>query len=232
MLSYIDTSRQDTTLAKGIYVEQVSITMQPGKRSWVHSALALRVVENDRDVTLVNDIWMRRHYLGGRPSKPKAKRLSYLGDLKGIYDPGSAGAAVAVTIALQPSASTPIKVLRTEYGIHPCSILELVRCWRADDLGPSVAPDLTPYTLRRIIKGGNGVLPLKTEWEARKLSGGLEAPAKVLITYADPSLGHDGGLYRGAGAIEFGKTANGKLAFVWPLEQGLVINSITQEIGQ
>jgi hypothetical protein len=43
----------------------------------------------------------------------------------------------------------------------------------------------------------------------------------VLITYADPGQGHDGGLYRGAGGRFVGACRNGKLAFAWALDPTL-----------
>ena len=215
----LDTSREDTTLRRGLYLldAQYEIVVSPawGIRSWVHRALELRIAESRADAALLTDIWLSRHYLGRRATRPRVKVLSWIGNLRGIT-PGDAGAAVAVAVALQPSQSGPMMALRSA-GVHPCSILELVRCWRADDLTPDLTPDLMPYVLRRVVNGGNGVRSLYEEWSERKLTNGLEAEPLVLITYADPGVGHDGGLYRGAGAIPVGFTGNGKLAFAWPL---------------
>lgn len=263
----IDTSREDTTRMKAAYLAQLGIDAKPGSRAWVHRALELRVVESAKDVSLVNRIWRTRHYLTGQPAGPRMKRLSYLGDLRGC-DPGQAGAAVAVTVALQPSNALPMQSIRAALDLHPSSIVELVRSWRADDLDPDVAPDLMTETLRRVVHGGphaptcsatrslpcdcprrlivrqrgtvvphapdchrgqhlpcdcDRVKPLSAEWNARKLTGGLEAPARVLITYADPApdVRHDGGLYLGAGAIAIGRTRNGKRAFAWALDTTL-----------
>jgi hypothetical protein len=212
-----DSSRQDTTRRRVKYLCQVDIADRPGKRAWVHQALRLTVAVERDDVALVNRIWKERHYLGRSPTPPKVKRMSYLGQLHGHgHD-----AAVAVTVALLPSASLPMQRLQAS-GIHACSVIELVRCWRADDLGPKIAPDLMPFALRRIVNGGNGVRSLAEEWTDRKVGGTLEALPRVLLTYADPALGHDGGLYRGAGAVCLGRTANGKLAFAWALEPGVL----------
>ena len=76
-----------------------------------------------------------------------------------------------------------------------------------------------PYVLRRMVKGGNGIRSLADEWNERQLTNGLEAPASLLYTYADPTQGHDGGLYRGAGAVYLGTTKSGKLGFAWGLNE-------------
>lgn len=59
------------------------------------------------------------------------------------------------------------------------------------------------------------------EWNSRQLTSGLTASARVLLTYADAGVGHDGGLYLGAGALPVGRTVNGKLAFAWALDGAL-----------
>jgi hypothetical protein len=56
---------------------------------------------------------------------------------------------------------------------------------------------------------------------ARADQCGTDDPARVLLTYADGTVGHDGGLYRGAGAVPVGNTVNGKLAFAWALDSAL-----------
>lgn len=215
-----EVSRRDTVRARSVYLEQLPISAQPGSRAWVRQTLALRVVERKADVALVNDIWMNRHYLGCQPAGPRMKRMSILGDLAGVV-PGPAGCAVAVTVALQPTKSRVFQALRAGLELHPCNVIELTRCWRSDDLGPDIVPDLMPFVLRRIVKGGNGLRPLAEEWNARKLTGGLSAPARLLLTYADGEVGHDGGLYLGAGAVPVGRTQNGKLAFAWALDGSL-----------
>lgn len=91
-------------------------------------------------------------------------------------------------------------------------VLQLVRCWRADDLGPSIAPDLMPETLRRIVKRG------AADWVTLKCQN-LAARPRLLISFADPAMGHDGNLYLGAGAVPLG--GKNKLLFAWPLDDSL-----------
>jgi hypothetical protein len=109
-------------------------------------------------------------------------------------------------------------------SVHPCEVLTLVRLWRADDLGPDVAPDMTPEILRRLVKGcRRSQLPALADiWRATKLRpGGLRAVPRLLMTYADPSVGHDGATYLAAGASALGPGPSGKLAFCWALDPDL-----------
>lgn len=63
---------------------------------------------------------------------------------------------------------------------------------------------------------------LAEEWRARKCRpGGLWAAPRLLVAYADPAVGHDGGLYRGAGAAFCGPGAQGRLLFAWALDPAL-----------
>lgn len=201
---------------------EMASEVQPMKRGHVHRRLALRVAEAPRDVTMINRVWMERHYLRRRPVPPRVKVLHIVGDIAGV-DPGSAGCSVAVTVALlSGTASRVHRSLCAALDLPPCNVIELARSWRSDSLTPDVAPDLMPFALRRVVKGGNGLKPLAEEWNSRRLNAGLTAPARVLLTYADGSVGHDGGLYLGAGAVPVGRTVNGKLAFAWALDGSLV----------
>lgn len=220
MLTDFDVSRQDTTLIKLAYLAQMPMDAQPGRRAWVRKSLELRVADRRRDRDLVADIAKHRHYLGRWPAKPKTLVLSYLGDLRGVT-PGEAGAAVCAMVTLQPSQYHIMPL----FDLHQCEVLNLSRCWRADDLGPAMTPDLMPETLRRIVKGGRGVASLRDEWIARKLrEGGLRAIPRVLATYADPAQGHDGALYSAAGALDCGCGSGGKRLFAWGLDEAMTAN--------
>lgn len=157
------------------------------------------------------------HYLRRWPVPPRTLILSYLAEL----GQGTGPAALAM-IALLPGGGQ-IHVAQA-LEVHPCSVLQLVRNWRADDLGPSVAPDLMPAVLRRVVGGcaRSKLLPLAAEWTSRKCRpGGLWAAPRLLVSYADPDVGHDGGLYRGAGARFCGPGRGGRLLFAWALDPAL-----------
>lgn len=211
----IDTSREDTTHKKVAYLAQFQLGAQPGSRAWVRQSLRLRVAESTRDRTAVAKIVRHSHYLRRWPAPPRTLILSYLADL----GEGSGPAAVAV-VALLAAQCHAARAL----DVHPCSVLTLVRNWRADDLGPATAPDLMPQVLRRIVGGckRSGLGPLGAEWTARKCRpDGLYAVPRLLVSYADPSVGHDGGLYRGAGASFCGPGSQGRLLFAWALDPAL-----------
>lgn len=211
-------SRRDTTLLHTAYLQQLPIGARPGSRAWVRQALRLRVAESRADRGVSADIVKRRHYLGRWPAPPRSLLLSYLADLG--TSPGEAGAAALVMVALLPGRYHAAAAL----DVHPCSVLSLVRSWRADDLGPELAPNLMPQVLRRAIGGckRSGLGSLAQEWTARKLRpDGLRAAPRLLVAYADPAVGHDGGLYLGAGARACGPSAQGRLLFAWALDPAL-----------
>lgn len=72
---------------------------------------------------------------------------------------------------------------------------------------------------------GYGAGPLRSlaeEWTARKCrDGGLWAKPRLLVTYADPAVGHDGATYLAAGATACGAGTGGKLLFAWALDEDL-----------
>lgn len=219
----LSVARVYTSLAAGRYLSQIPLWWQSrDKARWALESMRIRIVANDkgssyhsRDVETYSRIVRSYHYLGRWPVRKGSKILAYLVDLEGIQ-PGPAGAAGMVMIALQPSQCAIARSL----NIHPCERLELVRCWRADDLDSSMAPWFSPSMLSRVIRGhqASNLQPLADVWNARKLTNGLTAPARLLVTHADPAVGHDGGLYRAAGAVFCGTGEQGKLRFAWALD--------------
>jgi hypothetical protein len=197
-LALVEHSQRDTTAKKACHL--VQLPLGAGKRGWVHRALGMRIAESRSDRALVAEIVRERHYLQRWPAKPRTLILSYLADL------GGEGAAAMAMIALLP---TNFGALLPALDLHPCQVLQLVRCWRADDLGPLVAPDLMPEVLRRIVRR------LSADWSALKCQN-LAARPRLLVTFADPAVGHDGALYVGAGASALG--GSGKPAFAWALD--------------
>ena len=220
MMPSHEVSREDTTKEKAFYLAgQLGLEARPGTRAWVRHGLQLRVAESraDRHAAAVIVRW--RHYKAAWPVPPKTLCLTYLADLAGVAA-GDAGAAGLVMVALLPGNYHAPRAL----GLEQFEVLTLVRMWRADDLGPKVAPDLTPAMLRRIVKGDrrSGLGSLEEEWTARKVRAeGLRARPRLLVTYADPKMGHDGATYLAAGATACGRGAGGKLLFAWALEPGV-----------
>lgn len=210
-------SQRDTTARKVVYLGQLALGAQPGSAGWVRRALRLRVAESRGDRALAAAIVRERHYLQRRVGRPRTLILSYLADLDGA-GAGSAGAAGLVQVALLPGQYPVLPAL----GVAQYEALSLVRLWRADDLGPKVAPGLTPELLRRVVRGERRrgpLLGLREEWIARKCrEEGLRAAPRLLLTYADPAVGHDGATYVAAGAVACGSSAGGKLLFAWALD--------------
>jgi len=224
-------SRRDTTYVKVRYLAgQIPLWWMAKSRRWAVQRMAIRVVDNNRggaynatDVRLYSDIVRRRHYLRRWPVPPNKKILVYLADIDGLQ-PGPAGVAGMMMFSLIPSNHIVVEALRARGAdLHQCEVLTLVRCWRADDLTPDVAPNFTPQFLRRVIRGhAVQALPsLRDVWVARKCNERLEAQPRLLVTYADPAQGHDGALYRAADAVFCGTAKDGKLLFAWALEDGL-----------
>lgn len=198
-------SRRNTTHAQATHLTQLPLGFETGKRGWVHRNLTIRVADSKKDRAEVASIIRERHYLRRRATPPRVLVLSYLASL------GGDGAAAMVQVALLPANYKP---LLNTLDLHPCSVLSLTRLWRADDLDPSVAPDLTPFALRQVVKR------LAGDWTNLKCTN-LQARPRVLLTHADPAVGHDGATYLSAGAVALGPTRGGKLLFTWALDPSL-----------
>ena len=160
--------------------------------------------------------------LTARPHLARARGQRPLGALARLD--GCRGDLVAMAAEVKGQRERAADVVKA-LDLHPCSVLSFARSWRADDLGPKVAPDLMPEIVRRVVRGERGRGPLRTlaeEWTARKCrDGGLRAAPRLLCTYADPGVGHDGALYRAAGAAACGPGVGGKLLFAWALDPAL-----------
>lgn len=188
-------------------------------RSWVRNTIRehLRVAESREDRHRVMDVWKRHHYLadGRSPFKPKTTHISYILDMPGwvMSDPPGIPSACASLIYCKPGGIRPL------LGRLGCTttmqVMELVRNFVADDVRE--IPDFSPRVLREIVRR----MRQGDDWERNnaRLENSCRSDCRPrwLITYADPAVGHDGGLYRGAGAEEIGESASGKLLFGWPL---------------
>lgn len=223
-----ESSRQDTTRRKVLYLAsaQLDIFAAPGSGRWVRHGLEMRVAESREDKNRGARIVRELHYLPDWPVRPKTLFLTYLAELRGVTRAPDAAeqaapAAGLIMVALQPGQYH----VNAPLGLHHCEVLTLVRMWRADDLVPELVPNFTPEMLRRVVRGdrrGGTVRPLAEEWAARKLrEGGLRALPRLLATYADPGVGHDGATYLAAGAMDCGLSKSGKRLFVWPLDEQL-----------
>lgn len=133
--------------------------------------------------------------------------LSYIGRL------GGENAAAVAMVAMLP---TNLGALMPTLGLHPCSVLQMVRSWRADDLTPDIAPDMMPEVVRRVVRR------LPADRKDLK-SQNLQAAPRLLVSYADPGSGvrHDGGLCLGSGAVALGTCKSGRLLFAWALDTDL-----------
>lgn len=200
-----DLSSRDTSFAKTFHLQQLPLGGDLGRRGWVRRNMQLRVAESRADRAEVATIIRTRHYLRRWPAPPRTLLLSYVASL------GGEGAAASVTVAMLP---TNLGALLDVLGVHQAEVLQIVRSWRADDLGPEVAPDLMCEVLRRVVKR------VAADWSALKCQN-LSARPKLLVTWADPSPGvqHDGWLYLGAGAVALG--GKSKLLFAWALDPAL-----------
>lgn len=180
------TSRRHTTHLQAAHLAQLPLGADLGKRGWVHRNLSLHIAESRRDRAEVAEVVKRRHYLRRWPAKPRTLLMSYIGSL------GGEGAAAVVMVGMMP---TNLGGLLPALGVHQAEVLQALRSWRADDLGPDTTPDLMPQVLRCIVKR------VAADWAERKCAN-LAARPRLLVTWADPSPGvqHDGQLYVGAGA--------------------------------
>ena len=198
-----DLSRRDTTAHKVAHLSQLPLGATLESRGWVHRALTIRVAESRRDRAEVAEAIKRRHYLRRWPVPPKTLLLSYIGSL------GGEGAAAVVMVGMMP---VNLGGLLPALGVHQAEVLQLLRSWKADDLAVDTAPDFMPQVVRSVIKRA------AADWEARKCAN-LKARPRLLVSFADPSVGHAGGLYMGAGAVALG--GRSKLLFCWPLDPAL-----------
>jgi hypothetical protein len=206
-----EVSRQRTTRLRLDYIAALPLGAEPGRRSWTYRALRVRIAESAADRALAADVVKRRHYLGRWPARPKTLILSYLADLDGV-ERGPAGCAALVMFALLPGNFHAARAL----GVGQLETLSLVRMWRADDLEPQLVPDFTPEVLRTCMRR------VRADWTAKKLRpGGLRAEPRMVVTFSDPAVGHDGATYVAAGATDCGLAACGKRLFAWAIDPEL-----------
>jgi len=177
----------------------------------------LRVARTPAEKRRVMDVWRYIHYLGkggGAVFPPRTIRLSYYLDLpalRPVPHPWYPAACVTIRFAL-PGGIPP------ELGLDsPMEALEIARNFLADDLRWPAVPDLAPEILREVVRR----MRVGTDW-AEVVAGRVLWKPRWLLSFSDPAVGHDGGLYRGAGALYLGTTVGGKEVWGWPLSQDAV----------
>lgn len=212
-------ARHSTTRAQALYLGGAGlIAGNPRSRSWVRRTVRdwLRVARTPAEIRRVMRVWREVHYLGAGQADPigaRQIRLHYYLDLPCLRtapEPWIPAAAVTIRYALP--GGVPLDMLGLE---SPLQALEIARSFVADDLRWPHVADLSPAVLREVVRR----LREGRDWQETVRGRVLWQPV-WLLTWADPAVGHDGGVYRGAGASYLGESAGGKLLFGWPLKGG------------
>jgi len=218
-------ARHSTVKAEALYLGGWGrLAGNPLSRSWVRRTArqGLRVAHTRAERRRVMEVWRRVHYLGDparadrqpnwSPIGCRCIRMSYYMDLPCLRpEPQPWIPAACVTIRYALPGGVPAHL-----GLSsPLEALEIARSFVADDLRWPVVRDLSPAVLREVVRrmrdGG--------DW-AQTVAGRVKWRPRWLLSYADPGVGHDGGLYRGAGAEYLGESVGGKLLFGWSLTGG------------
>lgn len=211
-------SRVSTSLMATPYLGACGRWMFSASRSEVHRQIrqGLRVADSDAERRRVTECWRRIHYLGDPdraartphwdPIGQRVIRLAYYLDLPALRPhpvPWWPAAAVTVRYSLVGAAR--------KVGLaSPLEALEIARVFVADDT--RVLPDFTPELVREVVRRTRA----QADWQAT-VAGRVKWQPKWLLSMSDPAQGHDGGLYRGAGAAYLGRLRQGKDLWGWRL---------------
>lgn len=208
-----DGARHSTSLTSTSYLGSMGRLMgSPQSRGWIHSTVRqwLRVARTPAEIRRVMDTWRHVHYLGkggGNVFPPKTIRLHYYLDLPALRPtPHAWHPAAAITIRYCLPAGIP-KGLGLE---SPMQALEIARSFVADDI--RTIRDFSPEVLREVVRR----VRAGADWQS-VVKGRVLWQPQWLLTFSDPSVGHDGGLYRGAGAVYLGMRLGGKEVWGWNL---------------
>jgi len=210
-----DGARHSTAQVETCYLGHGGRLMfNPRSRGEVHRVVRqwLRVARTPAEKRRVMDVWRHIHYLGrggGNVFPPRTIRLSYYLDLPALRPvPHPWYPAAAVTIRFALPGGVP-----ADLGLKsPLEALEIARCFVADDLRYPHVVDLGPEILREVVRR----MRQGDDW-AEVVAGRVQWRPRWLLSFSDPAVGHDGGLYRGAGARCLGETAGGKGVWGWEL---------------
>lgn len=212
-------ARHSTSLVTTSYLGPSGRLMfNPEKRGEVHSTVRqwLRVARTPADIAGVMRVWRQVHYLA-RPDKgphwdPIGReqiRIHYFLDLPALrVPPVSWYPAAAVTVKYCAAVNSgPWQSLGLE---SPLQCLEIARNFVADDI--RLIRDMSPTILREVVRR----IREGSDW-ATVVNGRVQWEPQWLLSFSDPDAGHDGGLYRGAGAVYLGQRVQGTDCWGWPL---------------
>jgi hypothetical protein len=162
------------------------------------------------------DVWRTIHYLAKPERGPKYNpigqmciRIHYYLDLPALRaEPTPWYPAASVTVRYALPGGVP-KVLGLE---SPLQALEIARNFVADDI--RLIRDMSPTILREVVRR----IKEGSDW-ASVVKGRVLWEPQWLLSFSDPAVGHDGGLYLGAGADYLGTLPSGKEVWGWPLTE-------------
>lgn len=208
-------ARHSTTLMTTAYLGPTGrLAFNTRSRSEVRRVIRqwLRVARTPAERRRVLDVWRHVHYLGrggGSVFPPRTIRLSYFLDLPALRPaPHPWYPAAAATLRFALPGGVPAHL-----GLEsPMQTVELARFFVCDDLRYPTVPDLAPAVLREVVRR----MREGTDW-AEVVRGRVKWKPLWLLSFSDPNVGHDGGLYKGAGAEYLGQLPGGKDVWGWPL---------------
>ncbi len=212
-VSFPQGARHSTAQAVTSYLGPSGRLMgNPQSRGWLHQTIGqwLRVARRPDEIARVMRVWREVHYLGRGQSDPigiRQIRMHYYLDLPALRtapEPWMPAAAVTIRYALRNGIP---KTLGLKSSMQA---LEIARNFVADDI--RAIRDFSPEVLREVVRRTRE----GSEWSSN-LRGRVQWRPEWLLSFSDPGVGHDGGLYRGAGAAYLGRRVNGKDCWGWPL---------------
>lgn len=210
-----DGARHSTAQLQTAYLGGVGrLAFNPHSRGEMRRTVRqwLRVARTAEERRRVLDVWRHIHYLGkggGAVFPPRTIRLSYYIDLPALRPaphPWYPAASLTIRYALPGGIPADLRL------DSPMQALEIARNYLADDLRYPAVPDLAPEILREVVRR----MRQGDDW-AEVVAGRVRWRPRWLLSFSDPVVGHDGGLYRGAGAQYLGQRSGGKEVWGWEL---------------
>lgn len=207
-------ARVSTTKMSTSYFGTGMVWGRPDNRTWVRAAIRdhLRVAQSREERHRVAYVWKHIHYLArGRYPFRETTIINYYLDLPGWrHTPHEANIPAACASLRYCVLGVPWREMGCE---HPMDVMELARNFVADDVRE--IRDFSPAILREIVRRMQRMDDWN--WNNARLQNPVRTPPRWLVTYSDPAVGHDGGLYRGAGAQFICESVGGKHLWGWRL---------------